>query len=430
MSLLDSLLLDPTNIEVWIAPRADGQLGSGTEDDPYDGSVRATPQITVSNISSGGTTATVTTAVNHGFQNLQLVQISGVSAPDGAYFNSSFVISGVTSTTFNIRLWGAHTASVSAAGIYCQLDPYLFDAIMRSLPMPVSISNSGNTATVTALEHGFVAGNVIAIGGTIGSFAPFNNGVFTIVSVPNYDQFTYTMSGSPPAGQVTGSPYCRLNQFDASAWGLTAVPPVAVRLGPGTFQTKGYAPNVAASWIPRSAMKIFGAGIDVTLLRLQGAAMDNNPYGYAAISDPYDIYHDGFEASDFTIDCNIAAQPSQLVTCDAVVVNGTHNRLRRLRVINFGAQTISPIQVQCFPLYLGTYQLPINQPAVSGVADVIEDCIVEQPGLNNALETSCLSVVTGELGEIMPYGRGGVIRNCWVNCEVQGKPDSDHEHCL
>ena len=128
-------------------------------------------------------------------------------------------------------------------------------------------------------------------------------------------------------------------------------------------------------------MKIFGAGIDVTLLRLQGAAMDNNPYGYAAISDPYDIYHDGFEASDFTIDCNIAAQPSQLVTCDAVVVNGTHNRLRRLRVINFGAQTISPIQVQCFPLYLGTYQLPINQPAVSGVADVIEDCIVEQPGL-------------------------------------------------
>src|SRR5256885_2443269 len=40
MSLLDSLLLDPPRLDVWIAVRADGVAGTGTESDPYDGSTQ------------------------------------------------------------------------------------------------------------------------------------------------------------------------------------------------------------------------------------------------------------------------------------------------------------------------------------------------------------------------------------------------------
>ena len=38
MSLLDALLLDPYLFEIWIAARTDGVKGSGTLNDPYDGS--------------------------------------------------------------------------------------------------------------------------------------------------------------------------------------------------------------------------------------------------------------------------------------------------------------------------------------------------------------------------------------------------------
>ena len=38
MSLLDALLLDPYKIDVWIAKRADGVKGTGTQNDPWDGS--------------------------------------------------------------------------------------------------------------------------------------------------------------------------------------------------------------------------------------------------------------------------------------------------------------------------------------------------------------------------------------------------------
>lgn len=41
MSLLDALLLDPYRINVWIAYRTDGVAGTGTQNDPYDGSTAA-----------------------------------------------------------------------------------------------------------------------------------------------------------------------------------------------------------------------------------------------------------------------------------------------------------------------------------------------------------------------------------------------------
>ena len=42
MSLVDALLLDPYKINIWIALRSDGLPGSGTQSDPYDGSLVST----------------------------------------------------------------------------------------------------------------------------------------------------------------------------------------------------------------------------------------------------------------------------------------------------------------------------------------------------------------------------------------------------
>ena len=41
MSILDTLLLDPYKINAWIAYRTDNVKGTGTQNDPYDGSTVA-----------------------------------------------------------------------------------------------------------------------------------------------------------------------------------------------------------------------------------------------------------------------------------------------------------------------------------------------------------------------------------------------------
>ena len=41
MALIDALLLDPYRMDVWIAVRTDGVAGTGTHNDPYDGSTQA-----------------------------------------------------------------------------------------------------------------------------------------------------------------------------------------------------------------------------------------------------------------------------------------------------------------------------------------------------------------------------------------------------
>src|SRR5438552_12858122 len=137
MSLIDSLLLDPFALDVWVAPRTDGVLGSDTEDDPYDGSVRATPIVQVSGIAFSGTVATVTTQTNHGFQTFQLVQVSGATGTDGAYYNGTFSVTFLDSTHFSYTMWMKPTNN-AAGVISCQADPYFFDNVMRSLPIPVT----------------------------------------------------------------------------------------------------------------------------------------------------------------------------------------------------------------------------------------------------------------------------------------------------
>jgi len=67
MALSEAFLLDPYRMDIYIAARTDGVLGSGTQNDPFNGSTLSTITLTVT-ITKTGQTATATASSNHGFQ--------------------------------------------------------------------------------------------------------------------------------------------------------------------------------------------------------------------------------------------------------------------------------------------------------------------------------------------------------------------------
>ena len=85
--------------------------------------------------------------------------------------------------------------------------------------------------------------------------------------------------------------------FDAK---MSLVPAnTTVRLGPGTFTTKGH-----QGWTPQATgLRIVGAGMEVTTLKVSGTTATTT----CAIGNPTSPPPlNGFEVSDLTIDCNLA----------------------------------------------------------------------------------------------------------------------------
>jgi len=340
MPLTDSFLLDPLappRVGVWIALRTDGARGSGTEADPYDGSLRSNPVLTVSTITRSGPNGTVATATcaSHGFANGDVVVIAGASQ---APYNGTFRISNVLTNSFDYLMLSDPGGNATGS-LTCTLDPCRFDTVMRTLMFP----------------------------------------------------------------------------FPA--------PPLTIRLGPGTFQTKGWAANFFACWTPRSDWRIVGSGIDVTVLQLIEASIANEHY-FAIGNFVYtpEVRLDEFEVSDLTVDCNLAGQPVPAgqtfapVTCGAIQAGGRHIRIRRVRAINFGCQAAP----ECFVITSAFARADLTE----AVDCVIEDCVVERPSLNDVFMTTCLSMSAGEIAStgVMAYHRACVIRNCVVDCEYKDKP--------
>src|SRR5256885_2163037 len=132
MSLLDSLLLDPARLDVWIAARTDGVKGSGTEGDPYDGSVVQAPALSVASLTNVTTEATATTATNHGYANGDFVKLAGVTGGGAAQFNGTFPIYSVTSNTFKYRMVTVPGAPSAGTITSSKATAYQFDALMNS----------------------------------------------------------------------------------------------------------------------------------------------------------------------------------------------------------------------------------------------------------------------------------------------------------
>jgi len=158
---------------------------------------------------------------------------------------------------------------------------------------------------------------------------------------------------------------------------------------------------------------MIGSGMEVTVLKLVSAFAAEQT---SAIDADYQNLAHYFEASDFTVDCNLAGQPIPAnegfarVACAAINVPGSHTRLRRIRVINWGSQIVG---VECFVLVMGH-----PHPLVAQISDcVIENCIADQPS-GDGVETHS-TVLMGGGGSFGAYLLGGVVRRCFVDGEIR-----------
>src|SRR2546425_378167 len=157
-----------------------------------------------------------------------------------------------------------------------EADPYNATPTQAVAISVTSLTNAGREATATtAVDHGYLDGDVVTIGGVTGAGAAQFNGTFPIYGKTN-NTFKYYMTATPggaSAGTITSSKV--IFQFDELMKNFPTN--TTVRLGPGVFQTRSQ-----LYWKPKSGQKIIGSGIDVTTLKIVYAAAKKQPstFGY------------------------------------------------------------------------------------------------------------------------------------------------------
>jgi hypothetical protein len=200
-----------------------------------------------------------------------------------------------------------------------------------------------------------------------------------------------------------------------------------VHLGPGTFETNGYADGESTGWQPKAGMRIEGEGIGVTFLKLVGTTQ-NKPYfaiGHALTTGNPAVPNllDYFDVSDLTIDCNLAGQTPSQVSCAAIRIMGNHCRIRRVKAINWGTK-YGPNR--CYVI-----SVIIADPP-SGVMEVvdagIEDCMVVEPATASIPANAPVTLIhaggleTSTSAEA--FGKSPFIRNCFLDA---GSPTAGPE---
>lgn len=283
---------------------------------------------------------------------------------------------------------------------------------------------TGQEVTVPLTSHGYADGDVVRVQNAVPSGY---NGTFVIYGVVTNVSFKYFVYVGPGT-YTSGAQFQRLTyRFDTvMAVTLAGKTNFRVNLGPGVFETRGYYAGAPSSyWKIKPGMRIQGAGIDVTTIKLVSAHVLGQAY-LAIGMQLSDAPITGFEASDFTVDANIDNQPRlpsggiapyfAPVSCAALFAVGSHTRIRRIRAINFGTQTPLP-GLECFVISVAGAQVAQSQKPIDCV---VEDCIVEKPGTNNFRETTCIATIGGPNATgVRAYHTASVVRNCIVNCDFQ-----------
>ena len=177
----------------------------------------STPQITITQIASSGQTRTLTTSSTHNLINNNYFEVSGFTGVNDSRFNGRYIITSVPASnqltytaeeSFNLTL-GANPEPTAFINGRPDLDylPHLFVSNIRS------ISSSGTTRTVTTtqrhyLPNGFpvvisgISGTLTGIQGDIGEYF---NGEYFINSVPNTNTFTYVANHDYRSGSAGGT---------------------------------------------------------------------------------------------------------------------------------------------------------------------------------------------------------------------------------
>jgi type IV pilus assembly protein PilY1 len=149
--------------------------------------------VNISSLTRTGTTASVTTAGNHGFTTGDSISIANAT-PDN--YNGTFTVTVTDATHFTYPI--TEYPPTTATGTYTASKP----GIPRSVLL---LTRSGTTMSAISLAHGFSAGNTVTISG---ANQPEYNGTFTITNVTT-DTFTFTINATEkpvsPAGGGTST---------------------------------------------------------------------------------------------------------------------------------------------------------------------------------------------------------------------------------
>jgi len=203
-----------------------------------------------------------------------------------------------------------------------------------------------------------------------------------------------------------------------------------IHLGPGVLTSQG---TQIGSWVPRSGQRIVGSGVNATTLRFSLASPTSGK-NYWLVSNPLPSSAlDSFEISDLTIDCNLDGQPSTgsdaypRIAVGAINLHGKNILVRRVRVINFGTrtpiwkygQTSPPDSSECFPISVAF--------AVPPTSTKESNCVVEQPALNNAKETTCINLSAQEdAAHRRANHRIEAVLNNWMELGASGQARGIH----
>jgi hypothetical protein len=441
MSLLEALLTegwrDPH--EVYISLRADGQKGSGTIDDPYDGGTRPGPPLSAT-LTCNRFEFVVGTQFNHDITSLtppKQVTITGAVGPAADWFNGVFTVQEILSPLhFVLQFDAAKTGTPPVNLPVAPPDvPYSYNPFIKVL-----LPNGTNViahiywpvAKVTTTQaHGVPSFGAVKIEIEDENIRSTFAGEYVALGPASTGQsFYYRLSSLPDGNTTASSTVTRIiHRYDEVM--RTAPTCSVIHLGPGTFETRGYAPiyisnpnnytQLHVGYVFRPGQRLLGSGLGASVLKLvlpldeinQTSAIGNAGHPQAPISEVTDYA----EVRDLTIDCNAPGHVAPYgifpapVTCGGVGLGGSFMRASRVRVINYCTQG----RAECFGLF---FFPNLSQPPVF---NVIEDCIMEKPGENNTHETSQL----GSVGDVYGSGRSPIVRHNYVNSSYSNGVSSE-----
>ncbi len=341
------------------------------------------------------------------------------------------------------------SSRTDASGTGSEDDP--FSGATRQLP-PVQVVSFSSTGTnlreailTTASGLGLVDGDVVQVSGVSGAAAAFWNGKFPVYNTSgNAFRFWMKRNGTVvynppdvplpnPGDQISVSK--AMFMFDVVMRKLAALSNTYMRIhiGSGTFETRGYSDSTLGTgrtiWQPTTGMKIMGSGIDVTILKLVFADVQDGNY-YAISSVSYGYYSDYAEVSAMTVDSALPTQPISppyapqgkpgrdyaSVACSAVSLQGAFCRIKNVKAINWGTQCGTEAFV------LATSGGHPDFPNNVIINPIIEDCVCVQPNENNRYTATIIhsggGADPGGLRHI--YTRGAVLRRNFVDSIFSG----------
>jgi hypothetical protein len=318
----------------------------------------------------------------------QVVRITNVSVAP-AWFNGVFRITAVDTVD---RKWFEYTLTASTAPP-ASADGQSAMAASVLVPARVGFTWPAIRAT-TSVAHGLFDGLVVLLAG---SEEPAVTGEFIALGVHGANGFYYRAPSSDPTIVPLGITCARLRyRFDEVMRSLPATP-VVVHLGPGTFETRGFDPagTPLINWTVQAGDTFRGSGMGATVLKLVHA-VPFGPYTQVVLAfssspfqPPYPHHADGVAILDLTVDCDMRSQVDQRVAKAAIGLMGSHIRVRRVRVIDYGTHVPG---IECFPIGVAS-----GDPRLPERVDCrIEDCVVEEPSLNGIYTNSCMVIYSGE----------------------------------